>query len=689
MSADDGTFAELVDRYLDDALDEDQAQRLLAAVERNPASAAALVAQAALHQQLRGAHGGSASATGLRRGVVQRLRARGQSRTFRRDVLLRLRRPARRGRLWRTVLPLAGAAVVVLALSWALRAPAGAAVVVACGADARGGAPGPDRPARAGLRLVAGDTFASGASAAELRLADGSVVVLAPGTRMALGARDAATMTLDQGRLEVSAAPRGRAAPPIVSSALLSIRVRGTRFTVATAADQAGVAVSEGRVAVRAADGREIDLEAGAAARINAAAPAAAAAAAPLRLRRHGERDAPPLPWTTVTVDAVAALGAIPPEPWRSRFGGRRDLQLAAPGPWRVQLRGGRWWLVDPDGCAFLHSGMGRIQRAGWPDADETGAGAAEALRGLLAAAGCTGVGPWSGAAPSGPSDLQDRPVVAQLRLADEPWLVATGVSGADLEVAGALAPLLPGFAAHAAAAERALAAQAASSAVMAVVGDFDLKWRLMSWATLRRLAQGGPLEVAVRAWLTARGRSWEEGGADDAKALRIACRASYLATAQLALRRAAPGALWFGPVLTAHDTRDGETVAAVAADTAALAVCLRDDVDDAAALEAWRAVSGRPLYVVGVHAGLGAKSPLPDDAGLGPEVGTTADAGRWFQHAALTLLRSRCVVGWSWDTELPRAGAGAGASPPVAAMAELDARLYGIVQVLDAGDSR
>jgi ferric-dicitrate binding protein FerR (iron transport regulator) len=686
---DEGTFGELADRYLDDALDELQAQRLLAAVERSPGAAATLMAQAVLHQHLRDAHGRCADAAELRRGVVQRLRARGQSGAFRREVLLRLPRAERTRRPWRILLPLAGAAALVLVSIWAMRAPNAAAVVVACGGDASGGYPAPGSPAHTGMRLSAGDIFASGSGAAEIRLADGSTVTLASGTRVALGAPDQVTVALYNGRIEVSAAPRSQTAPPIVGTALLSVRVRGTRFTVAAAGDQAGVAVREGRVSVRAADGRDLDLEAGESAKIAAQAPLPAAVASPLRLRRHGERDAPAQPWTTMAVDSVAGLGPLAPEPWHSRFGGCRDRALAAPGGWRVQEQAGRWWLVDPDGCAFIHAGIGRIQRNEWPDADEDAAGPARAMRGFLAAAGCTGAGPWSGASIAGSAELQALPEVTQLRLADGLWLAAAGISGADLEVAGALAPLLPGFTAHAADAERALALQAAAGEVMAVVGDFDLKWRLMTWATLRRLTRGGALDTAVRGWLAARGRSWDEAGADDAKALRNACRESYLATAQAALRRAVPGALWFGPILTAHDLRDDETVPAVAATTTALAVCLRDAIDDAGALAAWHATFGLPLYVVGMHAGLVAGGALPDDAGLGPDVETMADGGRWFQHAALTLLRSRCVIGWSWDTELPSQGARVGAPPPVAAMAELDSRLYGIVQALDRADSR
>ena len=45
------------------------------------------------------------------------------------------------------------------------------------------------------------------------------------------------------------------------------------------------------------------------------------------------------------------------PANW-SRFGGWKALRFEATGFFRTHHDGKRWWLVDPEGCAFLSAGM-------------------------------------------------------------------------------------------------------------------------------------------------------------------------------------------------------------------------------------------------------------------------------------------------------------------------------------------
>lgn len=51
------------------------------------------------------------------------------------------------------------------------------------------------------------------------------------------------------------------------------------------------------------------------------------------------------------------AINASLPADW-SRFGGWKEKQFKATGFFRVQNDGKRWWLVDPDGFAFLSAGV-------------------------------------------------------------------------------------------------------------------------------------------------------------------------------------------------------------------------------------------------------------------------------------------------------------------------------------------
>jgi len=49
---------------------------------------------------------------------------------------------------------------------------------------------------------------------------------------------------------------------------------------------------------------------------------------------------------------------AAPADPARSRYGGWKAKTFAATGYFRTERDGRRWWLVDPDGCAFYSLGM-------------------------------------------------------------------------------------------------------------------------------------------------------------------------------------------------------------------------------------------------------------------------------------------------------------------------------------------
>ena len=45
-----------------------------------------------------------------------------------------------------------------------------------------------------------------------------------------------------------------------------------------------------------------------------------------------------------------------------SQFGGCRDIRLQATGFFRLEAAAGRWWLVDPEGCAFLSIGVNHVE---------------------------------------------------------------------------------------------------------------------------------------------------------------------------------------------------------------------------------------------------------------------------------------------------------------------------------------
>ncbi len=86
-----------------------------------------------------------------------------------------------------------------------------------------------------------------------------------------------------------------------------------------------------------------------------------------------------------------------------SRFGGWADRKVEATGFFRARKVGDRWWMVDPEGCLFLHVGVAgvraqRTETAKAALAEKFGSqqGWAQATTAQLWQLGFNGTGAWS-----------------------------------------------------------------------------------------------------------------------------------------------------------------------------------------------------------------------------------------------------------------------------------------------------
>lgn len=170
-------------------------------------------------------------------------------------ALVRARRPSRRLRLvrrvrarYRPLLPLAAAAIVLLALGlwWrgARSVPPVPSTPVVTAADV----PAPPRIELGGARAtVADDVLEVEAGVPELVWADGSVAAVAPGSRLRLEAEP----DLAAGRVRLTVAPRAAGAAAFrVRAGPLAATVHGTRFAIERTGDAAAVLVEEGVVEI-------------------------------------------------------------------------------------------------------------------------------------------------------------------------------------------------------------------------------------------------------------------------------------------------------------------------------------------------------------------------------------------------------------------------------------------------------
>ncbi len=125
-----------------------------------------------------------------------------------------------------------------------------------------------------GMKLKEGDLVtAAAAEPLEIHYADGSALVLEPGSRVLLGLRRGTgslglkpgkAVQLLEGSLTAKVSPQQGSEPALFRSAELSATVLGTEFTLRTAAGRGVIELREGRLAIqRASDGAESALEAG------------------------------------------------------------------------------------------------------------------------------------------------------------------------------------------------------------------------------------------------------------------------------------------------------------------------------------------------------------------------------------------------------------------------------------------
>ncbi len=670
-------FAELADAYLEGALDEQQAERLLAYLRDSPAATEHLQALAAIDAGLRQIVGPRRDALACRRGVLARIHALGRERPLRAAVERRiaesLRTPRRGARAqrrrrfapgarWLAGASLAAGIIAALSLLMPSRtvppAHLGDAPTPALIESAQGWVT-VERGERTetmvtGSALLAGDLLATGEDAeAAIRLADGTLLRLARAGLLRIAAPDGARARLERGELSAEVSPQAPDAPAVLSTPGASIRVLGTAFAVAVKGGATDLRVTKGVVALHGDDGRDWRVAAGESLRL-VADRTERTVALPVR-RRPGD------PWHQAAARTLQGLvdytpGQAPP---LDRWAGRSDRSLSTNGGFRVERDAGRWWAVDPEGHPLLLLGVSNLHpalRAADPGLAAMGgmAGWADATTALLGGHGFNVLGTSSDTTPLAASLAkhgQHATTVVEAAIADRfatAYLrqhTALGDSAETHDCIQGLAPLLPGFAAYLSAWER---ERTNGDAVAACVTD--LNRFTADWGVLRHLAErDADIRRALSERLAARDRDLGKAGAADLAALRHDCMAAYRDLVYPAVRRTLPHALLLGQVLGLSALADRDVVATLVSGVDAVPIHLIGQFpEDSAPLTRAYESCHRPLWVHGFYA-KAADSGLPNQNGVGLEVPSQAERARFYQHVTLALLESRVVIGWQW----------------------------------------
>ena len=370
------------------------------------------------------------------------------------------------------------------------------------------------------------------------------------------------------------------------------------------------------------------------------------------------------------------------PDPPLDRWGGRTDRKAKATGFFRVEKKGDRWWLVDPDGGLFVHVGVAGVDVGKSPTprgalAEKFGTPEkwAERTTTYLREQGFNGAGAWSGVALLRGAAREKRLVYTVIGNAGAPDGPNTGGGGFMSNFGKKLRATRPGvghtnypngcipvfhpdFPAFCDEYARPLAGLKDDPYLLGYFSDNELPYpRLEKYL---ELPANDPVMASSRRaaeeWLAARRRKGQPSGAASAE-ITDADRDAwtehvfdrYLALTTAATRRYDPNHLCLGPRFYGPEKDNPAAFRAAGRHLDALGINLYFVFDPKpGSIARWTEWSGRPVILTEWYA-KGMDSGLPNTSGAGWTVQTQEDRGLFYQTFALGLLREKNCIGWHW----------------------------------------
>ncbi len=344
-----------------------------------------------------------------------------------------------------------------------------------------------------------------------------------------------------------------------------------------------------------------------------------------------------------------------------SRFGGWKAERLEGTGFFRTERVGDRWWLVDPEGCLFLHVAVNAVSpgrsdrmRAALKDKFGTEEAWRDHTMRLLKEHGFNGTGCWS-------SDELNRGAPPELRPVYTPTLSFMG--GYGRERGGTYT--LPGhrgyphncifvfeegFREYAEKLARSVADLREDPYLFGYFTDNELPFPDDLLDCFLELPNGDAGHGAVRDWLRQRDVADASCISDrDREEWRAHVLERYLSIVTDAIRRHDPDHLILGPRFYGPEKQSKRFWQTAGRHLDVIAVndyCVWTPT--AERLGSWAEWAGRPLMLTEWYA-KGQDSGLPNLTGAGWTVATQRERGWFYQNFTLGLLESRACVGWHW----------------------------------------
>jgi len=352
------------------------------------------------------------------------------------------------------------------------------------------------------------------------------------------------------------------------------------------------------------------------------------------------------------------------------KYGGWNKKKFNATGFFRIEKNGDRWWIVDPDGYAFIHKGVAvfktgdsqRQQEAMNKKYGDQKTWAAQETE-MLRHHGFNGLGAWS--------DIENvralktpmvytiivNPMGAYKAVHEKKYggkYLITGWQGYRFDL-----PMVfdPEFDAYVDEAIKPIAKYANDKYLLGYYTDNELPWKNDALDRhIKYLAKDEPGYIAAKKWLDnlkGKDASLADITAEDRLAFSAYFFETYISKVNAAVRKYDPKHLYLGCRFNQeHEELQNPAIFKVAGKYIDVISInhYRKWEPEQSIMNNWASWSGKPFLITEWYT-KGEDSGLPNRTGAGWNVHTQKDRGYFYQNFVIELLESKACVGWHWFT--------------------------------------
>jgi hypothetical protein len=348
-----------------------------------------------------------------------------------------------------------------------------------------------------------------------------------------------------------------------------------------------------------------------------------------------------------------------------SQYGGLLSRRTNATGYFYPAKIDGRWWLVDPEGCLFIHRGIAAvttISTAGATAALQNKFGNttnwANATTALLRQYGFNGVGAWSSTQiHSVPQPLVETRIFSFMQT----YSSTNASPGYPYVFDPSFAPFCDQFASNS------VSKLKSDPWILGYFSDNELAFPTTLITDFLALSPGNSSGDAAWAWLQARygtNASPANVTAQDQLDFLGYVWGRYYQVVSQAIKKYDPNHLYLGSRLYSADKDKPEIFRALGPYLDVVSVNHYGYwTPDFNKFAMWERESGRPVLITEWYV-KGQDSGLPNTTGAGWVVQTQAERALFYQNFTLALLESKVCVGWHWFKYMDNDPLDTGADP-------------------------